>query len=160
MFMKLNINELKYIINESKNTLLNEMKAADAYQRFYQNYIPIDDYNHIISTIQGNNDRLGEGVRWLFNLYKKDKQDVMDQLETLHNPNGDGYLDIFLRAKKRGLIKGANADLGRFNSIHNLQYFINTELDYSSINLDETINLAQFLRTMRQLHKHFQIPIL
>lgn len=131
--MKLNINELKYIINEIKNTLLNEIKAADAYPRYYQNYIPIEDYNRIISTIQGNDDRLGEGVKWLFNLYRRDKQHVMDELESLHTPNGDGYLDIYLRAKKRGIIKGAEADLGHFKSIYSLQYFVNNDLDYSSI---------------------------
>ena len=129
--MKINLNELKYIIFESYKQLLNEISVIDAYGRFYQD-IPEDEYKEILASLQGDNDTLLPETKWALGLRKKNSPRFMEDLYKLHNENGEGYLDIFKRAKERRMISGVQADLNQYKSIADLGKFIGS-LDFEKI---------------------------
>ena len=129
--MKLNINDLKYIIAESYRKILNEINVIDAYTKFYQD-IPADEYKEILARLQGGNDTLLPDTKWALGLRKRNSPRFMEDLYKLRNENGDGYLDIFDRAKERRMIGGQEGDLNRYKSISELGTFVAT-LDYEKI---------------------------
>ena len=129
--MKINSDELKYIISEAANMLLNEITVKDAYAAYYQD-IPERDFQRIILNIQNDNDTLLPETKWVLKLYKKKSPRLMEDLYKLRNESGDGYLDIFNRAKVRRMINGNQANLDTYKSIAELGTFVAT-LDYEKI---------------------------
>ncbi len=134
---KLSLNDMKYIIEEASKMVLNEITVKDAYGRFYKD-IPTNHYESIISIIQTGGDDFNDGMvlspesKWALAVYKKNPQQFLEDLYKLRNYNGDGYLDIFKRAKERRMISGVQADLNQYKSIAELGKFINT-LDIETI---------------------------
>lgn len=122
--MKINFSDLKYIITEAAK-ILTEITVQDASQKYYQD-IPSNDFMEIITSLQGNNNILQPETKWALGLYKKKSPRFMEDLYKLHNERGDGYLDIFKRAKDRRIISGQESDLNRFKSISELGAFLNT----------------------------------
>ena len=133
---ELNEKELQYIISEVSNSLLNEIKVMDAYQKYYSD-VPSYVWEEIIGRLQrdrnGNfvNDLLPE-TKWVLKLYKAKSPRLVEDLYKLKNENGDGYLDIFLRAKERRMIRGIDGDLNRFKSIAELGTYVSS-LDVDTI---------------------------
>ena len=133
---ELNEKELQYIISEVSNSLLNEIKVMDAYQKYYSD-VPSYVWEEIIGRLQkdrnGNfvNDLLPE-TKWVLKLYKAKSPRLVEDLYKLKNENGDGYLDIFLRAKERRMIQGVDGDLNRFKSIAELGTYVSS-LDVDTI---------------------------
>ena len=130
--MKLNLNDIRYIISESYKKLLAEaISIENAYQRFYS-MIPERDYTAIIWALQPGNDNLEDETKWVLNLYKRKSPRLMEDLYKLHNEQGDGYLDIFKRAKVRRMLQGNQSDLNKYKSISDLGAFVST-LDVDGI---------------------------
>ena len=130
--MRFNSTELKYIINEAANLLLNEITVKDAYVTYYKDILE-NDYLTIVNTIQGNsNEQLDQDTKWVLKLYKRKSPRLMEDLYKLRNEEGDGYLDIFNRAKKRRMLSGNQANLDMYKSIADLGEFVST-LDYERI---------------------------
>ena len=120
--------------NENVTTIKNlitEIKVVDAYQQYYKD-IPEDEFESIIVFLQPDNDILLPETKWALGLRKKNSPRFMEDLYKLHNENGDGYLDIFKRAKERRMIGGQQADLNRYKSIAELGRFV-SQLDMESI---------------------------
>lgn len=134
--MKINLDELKYILAKSSSILLNEIKLMDAYQKYYSD-VPSYLWEEIVGRLQkdrnGNfvNELLPE-TRWVLTLYKAKSPRLAEDLYKLKNENGDGYLDIFLRAKERRIISGIQTDLNQYKSIAELGRFIDS-LDIDAI---------------------------
>ena len=124
MKFKLNLNEVKYIINEVAK-ILTEITVQDAANKYYRD-IPSDDFMEIVTAVQGGNTQLHYGTKWALELYRKKSPRFMEDLYKLHNENGNGYLDIFIRAKERHIISGQESDLGKYKSISELGAFIAT----------------------------------
>ena len=80
--MKLNINDLKYIIAESYRKILNEINVLDAYTKFYQD-IPADEYKEILARLQGGNDTLLPDTKWALGLRKRNSPRFMEDLYKL-----------------------------------------------------------------------------
>ena len=127
-------NEKEFIREHIERQLLNEITVVDAYQRYY-NHIPEKDYKTIVSWIQGNNTILAPdtGVKWVLGLYKRYGKTVIEDLYKLHNDEGDGALDIYLRAKQRRMLPNGKADLNQFKSIAELVVFVREELDIEQV---------------------------
>ena len=134
---KLSLNDMQYIINEASKMVLNEITVKDAYARFYKD-IPTNHYESIISVIQTGGDDFNDGMvlspesKWALAIYRKNPQQFLEDFYKLRNENGDGYLDIFVRAKERRIISGTEADLNQYKSIAELGHFVNS-LDYERI---------------------------
>ena len=130
----INKNEKEFIKEYIERQLLNEITVVDAYQKYY-NYIPEEDYKTIVSTIQGNNTILAPdtGVKWVLGLYKKYGKTVIEDLYKLHNDEGDGALDVYLRAKQRRMLPNGKADLNQFKSIAELVVFVREEIDFEEV---------------------------
>lgn len=113
--------------------LILEISSRDAYERFYKS-IPEEEYYTIIQTVQGkdNDELLLPETKWALGLYKKKSPRFMEDLPKLRNERGDGYLDIFLRAKERRMISGIQADLNQYKSIAELGRFVSS-LDIETI---------------------------
>ena len=133
----LSLNDMQYIINEASKMVLNEITVKDAYARFYKD-IPTNHYESIISVIQTGGDDFNDGMvlspesKWALAIYRKNPQQFLEDFYKLRNENGDGYLDIFVRAKERRIISGTEADLNQYKSIAELGHFVNS-LDYERI---------------------------
>ena len=133
----LSLNDMQYIINEASKMVLNEITVKDAYARFYKD-IPTNHYESIISVIQTGGDDFSDGMvlspesKWALAIYRKNPQQFLEDFYKLRNENGDGYLDIFVRAKERRIISGTEADLNQYKSIAELGHFVNS-LDYERI---------------------------
>ena len=123
--------EKKYLIKEAIRQL-NEISVRDARERYYAD-IPAKDWVSIITSLQGGYSEILEPeTKWALGLYKRKSPRFMEDLYKLHNDNGEGYLDIFKRAKERRMISGQQADLNRYKSIAELGKFI-SELDVETI---------------------------
>ena len=128
---ELSLNDMKYIIEEASKMVLNEITVKDAYARFYKG-VPENHYESIITLVQTGGDDFSDDMvlspesKWALAVYKKNPQQFLEDLYKLRNYNGDGYLDIFLRAKERRIISGIQADLNQYKSIAELGKFINT----------------------------------
>lgn len=57
----------------------------------------------------------------------------MEDLYKLHNEKGDGYLDIFKRAKVRRMLQGSQSNLNKYKSIAELGQFVSTSLDVDDV---------------------------
>ena len=121
---------VKNNVNENRR-LLSEIKVVDAYTKYYQD-IPERDFQRIILNIQKDNDTLLPETKWVLKLYKTKTPRLMEDLYKLCNDRGDGYLDVFKRAKERRVISGTQADLNQYKSIAELGRFI-TSLDVDNI---------------------------
>ena len=116
--------------------LLNEIKVMDAYERYYSN-VPSYLWEEIVGRLQrdrnGNYvDTLLPETKWVLKLYKDKSPRLVEDLYKLKNNNGDGYLDIFLRAKERRMLTGIQGDLFKYKSIAALGEFVST-LDVEEI---------------------------
>ena len=113
--------------------LLLEITSRDAYERFYKS-IPEDEYYTIIQAVQGkdNDEILLPETKWALGLRKRNSPRFMEDLQKLRGMFGDGYLDIFLRAKERRMISGTQADLNQYKSIAELGRFVSS-LDVDAI---------------------------
>ena len=125
------VSERKYIFKEAIRQL-NEITVRDAREKYYSD-IDVKDWMTIITTLQGNRlDILEPETKWALGLYKKNSPRFMEDLYKLHNENGEGYLDVFKRAKIRRMISGQEANLNNYKSIADLGKFIGS-LDYERI---------------------------
>ena len=121
--MKLNIQDIKYIIQESTRKILTEITVQAAAQKYYQD-IPSNDFMEIITTLQGGNNILQPETKWALGLYKHKSPRFMEDLYKLHSEDNMGYLDIFKRAKERRMLSGVQADLNKYKSISELGTFV------------------------------------
>ena len=134
---KLSLNDMKYIIEEASKMVLNEITVKDAYARFYKG-IPEFHYESIISLVQTGGEDFNDDMvlspesKWALAVYKKNPEQFLEDFYKLRSYGGDGYLDIFKRAKERRIISGVQADLNQYKSIAELGRFINT-LDIETI---------------------------
>lgn len=136
--MKLTQNDLKYIIHESAKRVLNEISIRDAYARFYQD-IPEGDYNIIVGKLSkgtlnhDGNTVLHPDAKWFLNLYRRMGEGILEDIYKLRTSQGNGYLDIFDRLKKRRMINGISADLNQYKTIAELAKFV------TSFDIDEVM---------------------
>lgn len=126
--MKLNLQDINFIINESVKLLTEAISIDAAYQRFY-NTIPLNDYKTIVSTVQNDTVNLQDETKWVLNLYKRKTPNLMSDLPKLHTYNNDGYLDIFKRLVVLRKIQGAEGDLGRYKNISDLIDFVDRKME-------------------------------
>ena len=127
--MKLNIQDIKYIIQESTRRILAEITVRDARLKHYQD-IPQQDWMEIIQKLQGNNVNKLEGeTRWALELYRRKSPRFMEDLYKLHNGEGDGYLDIFKRLVAIHKLKGNEGNLYQYKSIADLGAFVTNKLE-------------------------------
>ena len=116
--------------------ILTEIKVMDAYERYYSD-VPSYIWEEIVGRLQrGKNnewiDTLLPETKWVLKLYKDKSPRLVEDLYKLKNNNGDGYFDIFLRAKERRMLRGVQGDLFKYKSIAELGSFIET-LDIDTI---------------------------
>jgi hypothetical protein len=116
--------------------ILTEIKVMDAYERYYSN-VPSYLWEEIVGRLQrGRNgewiDELLPETKWVLKLYKDKSPRLVEDLYKLKNNNGDGYIDIFNRAKERRMLRGIEGDLFKYKSIADLGAFIET-LDVDTI---------------------------
>lgn len=117
-------NMLKSIVENIVNrTLLTEITCKDAYQRFYKD-IPLETYENIVVSAQGNNNILLPATKWVLSCFKKNPENTMRDIHTLRSEQGRGALDRFERLVSRQMISGNDADLNRFKSIAELIDFV------------------------------------
>lgn len=114
--MKLNRNELCYILNEAARHILNEISVSDAYASYYSD-IPQEDYMNIIHTLQGDNDILDPEMRNVLKLYHKNSSALLSNLDAFHDA-----FKLWKRAKDRGMLPPDMCDLNWFQ---NAEEFIN-----------------------------------
>lgn len=115
---------LKSIVENIVNrTLLTEITCKDAYQRFYKD-IPLETYQNIVVSVQGNNNILLPSTKWVLSCFKRNPENTMRDIHTLRSEQGRGALDRFDRLVSRQMISGNDADLNRFKSIAELIDFV------------------------------------
>ena len=115
---------LKSIVENIVNrTLLTEITCKDAYQRFYKD-IPLETYENIVVSAQGNNNILLPATKWVLSCFKRNPANTMRDIHTLRSEQGRGALDRFERLVSRQMISGNDADLNRFKSIAELIDFV------------------------------------
>lgn len=115
---------LKSIVENIVNrTLLTEITCKDAYQRFYKD-IPLETYENIVVSAQGNNNILLPATKWVLSCFKRNPENTMRDIHTLRSEQGRGALDRFDRLVSRQMISGNDADLNRFKSIAELIDFV------------------------------------
>lgn len=119
---KLSKKDLMYIINESAR-LLTEITIKDAYTSYYKD-IPEDVFIKIVGSSQEEPNILLPITKWVLQCYKKNPQDVMDNLSYLRR-GGRGILDLFERLCVRDMINPQQKDINRYKSINELDRFIN-----------------------------------
>ena len=123
--------ELQYLVTEMCRGLINEITVVDAYNKFY-NSLNSQDFNTIVTKLQGDNEILLPETKWALELYRRKSPRFMEDLYKLHNDEGTGYLDVFKRAKERRMIKGNEGDLNQYKSIADLGRFV-SELNQEEI---------------------------
>ena len=116
--------------------ILTEIKVMDAYERYYSD-VPSYLWEEIVGRLQrGRNgewiDELLPETKWVLKLYKDKSPRLAEDLHKLRNNRGDGYIDIFNRAKERRMLRGVEGDLFKYKSIADLGSFIET-LDIDTI---------------------------
>ena len=116
--MKLNRNELCYILNEAARHILNEISVSDAYASYYSD-IPQEDYMNIIHTLQGDNDILDPEMRNVLKLYRKDSGAFISNLDAFHDA-----FKLWKRAKDRGMLPSELCDLNWFENAEEFISFI------------------------------------
>ena len=121
--MRLTLNELKYIINESYLQLLTEITVNDAYTQYYSK-INHDIYNDIVNIVQGNNVNLLPNTKWVLGCYLKYPQDTERWLNNLHTENKDGILDVYQRLKDINKIEERYRNLNNFSTVSALANFV------------------------------------
>lgn len=109
--MKLNRNDLYFILNESVRKCLIEITVKDAYSSYYSD-IPEDEYLQIIHTLQGDNEILDPEMRNVMKLCRKDKQTMLNNLE----PFKDAFM-LWKRAKDRSMLPPDMCDLNWYQSV-------------------------------------------
>lgn len=115
---------LKSIVENIVNrTLLTEITCKDAYQRFYKD-IPLETYQNIVVSAQGNNNILLPSTKWVLSCFKRNPENTMRDIHILRSEQGRGALDRFDRLVSRQMISGNDADLNRFKSIAELIDFV------------------------------------
>ena len=116
--------------------ILTEIKVMDAYERYYSD-VPSYLWEEIVGRLQrGRNgewiDELLPETKWVLKLYKNKSPRLAEDLYKLKTREGDGYIDIFNRAKERRMLRGVEGDLFKYKSIADLGTFIET-LDIDTI---------------------------
>ena len=116
--------------------ILTEIKVMDAYERYYSD-VPSYLWEEIVGRLQrGRNgewiDELLPETKWVLKLYKDKSPRLAEDLYKLKTREGDGYIDIFNRAKERRMLRGVEGDLFKYKSIADLGAFIET-LDIDTI---------------------------
>ena len=116
--------------------ILTEIKVMDAYERYYSD-VPSYLWEEIVGRLQrGRNgewiDELLPETKWVLKLYKDKSPRLAEDLYKLKTKEGDGYIDIFNRAKERRMLRGVEGDLFKYKSIADLGAFIET-LDIDTI---------------------------
>lgn len=119
---KLSKKDLMFIISESVR-LLTEITIKDAYTSYYKD-IPEDIFIKIVGSSQTEPNILLPITKWVLQCYKKDPQDVMDNLSYLRR-EGRGILDLFERLCVRDMINSQQKDINKYKSINELDNFIN-----------------------------------
>ena len=118
--MKLTINDLQYIICESKR-LLSEITIKDAYDRYYKD-IDNEVYLYIASIIQPNDkNNLHQNTQWVLSLYKENPQETINSLPLLSNENNTGYLQIFNRLVILNYLEGNERSIKNYKNIEQLK---------------------------------------
>ena len=117
--MKLNLNEINYILCETIK-LLTEITIQKAYQNYYS-YIDEDVYTYILSLIQPNQKNiLHQDTKWVLGLYQNNPEIIHD-LPRLVNDEGTGILQIYNRLKVLNIIEGRDKNLYNFKTIDELE---------------------------------------
>lgn len=96
--MKLNKNELYYILSETVKHILKEIKVADAYIVHYKE-IPEEIFNTIVTSIQGNNNVLLPETKWVLEQYRKEGEGVLNNIDSLADA-----MHLYMRANSRGML--------------------------------------------------------
>lgn len=136
-YMKLTLDELKYVINESYKLLLSEINTKEAYERFYQN-IPMNVYKSIVDGLQPNINVLLPETKWYLELYKKGDEMERSWLNrmviSLHTDENEGYLDIYKRLKVLRLLNPDERDLNKFPNLSSFLNFMENKLSTVMVN--------------------------
>jgi hypothetical protein len=116
--------------------ILTEIKVMDAYERYYSD-VPSYIWEEVVGRLQRDRngnwvDELLPETKWVLKLYKNKSPRLVGDLYKLKNREGDGYIDIFNRAKERRMLQGVQGDLFKYKSIGDLGAFIET-LDVNAI---------------------------
>ena len=127
--------------------LLTEISIKDAYQRWYS-YIKPEVYEEILKASQPNiQNFLHPYTKWVFSLYKKNPNMVMNQLHLLNNEQGTGALQVFNRIGPDGLklLNGRDADLYSYSSIYDL-YTLTSTFNIEDLNGDNAERKKKIMR--------------
>ena len=62
--------ELQYLVTEMCRGLINEITVVDAYNKFY-NSLNSQDFNTIVTKLQGDNEILLPETKWALELYRR-----------------------------------------------------------------------------------------
>lgn len=127
---------MKHIILLYMRLILTEIKVMDAYERYYSD-VPSYIWEEIVGRLQRDRngnwvDELLPETKWVLKLYKDKSPRLTEDLYKLKTREGDGYIDIFNRAKERRMLRGVEGDLFKYKSIADLGTFIET-LDIDTI---------------------------
>ena len=125
---KMNYRQLRQVVSESVKTILNEITVQDAYQQHYKN-IPQEDFETIVTTLQGDDNVLSKDAKWALQCYKNSPQDCMSYVSELHTNDNDGFLDIYNRLKAINRIDERDKNLKNFKTLSDLKTFVNTKME-------------------------------
>ena len=124
---KLTPNDVKYIVSESAKRLITEISVTDGYNSYYKD-IPEEDFNKIVQHLQGNNDVLLPNTKWFLSLYRREYREISNYYltELMRKPDGKGFLDLYERGVKRGIITGQEANIMNFKTLNDFGKYMNS----------------------------------
>lgn len=150
--MKLNLNEINYILCETIK-LLTEISIQKGYQDWYSD-INEDVYYYILSKIQPNNkNNLFKNSKWVLELYRQNPNDIFSKLETFYNNENNGLLQIFDRLCVLNYLQGNERDIFSYKTYDELKNKI-SQFNYDDLWGDNTDRKKRLLRDEFKDAKH------
>lgn len=142
--MKLNLNEINYILCETIK-LLTEITVQNAYSKYYAN-IDEETFKYILSVIQPNDkNNLHKNTQWVLGLYQKEPDKIFNSLPLLSNENNNGYLQIFNRLCVLNMLQNNERDIKRYPTIESLAEKI-SQFNYDDLWGDNSDRKKRVLR--------------
>lgn len=118
--MKLNLNEINYILCETIK-LLTEITIKDAYKNHYSTLSP-EFYSQIISKIQPEQKNILLPItKWVLGVAKENPKHIEENLELLCNDEGTGVLQIYQRLVTLGVLNEREKNIMNFKTIDALE---------------------------------------
>ena len=150
--MKLNLNEINYILCETIK-LLTEISIQKGYQDWYSD-INEDVYYYILSKVQPNNkNNLFKNSKWVLELYRQNPNDIFNKLETFYNNENNGLLQIFDRLCVLNYLQGNERNIFSYKTYDELKNKM-SQFNYDDLWGDNTDRKKRLLRDEFKDAKH------